>query len=65
MDFQRLIDALSGSLLVEAGIIAPSWLREQRHNFTSHPHLFFHQAWGLLVAETWFRLYIEEAASIG
>lgn len=59
MDFQRLMRTLKDSLLVEAGILSASWFEEQMHNFNRHPHLFFHQVWGILVLETWFRLYIE------
>ncbi len=56
---KKLMEKLSKSVLVEAGLFSPRWLSEQMKNFTRHPHLFFQELWGLLVLEVWFRLYIE------
>lgn len=64
MEYKQLTDQLKSSLLVEAGILSSSWLSDQMKNFTRHPHLFFQEAWGILVLETWFRLYFEQTAPV-
>jgi asparagine synthase (glutamine-hydrolysing) len=56
---KKLMEKLSKSVLVEAGLFSRLWLSEQMKNFNRHPHLFFQELWGLLVLEVWFRLYIE------
>ncbi len=56
---QILMEKLSKSVLVESGLLSNHWFTEQMKNFNRHPHLFFQELWGLLILETWFRLYIE------
>lgn len=58
----QLTQKLSKSVLVEAGLFSPCWLKDQVKNFNRHPHLFFQELWGLLILEIWFRQYIEGIA---
>ncbi|MBS0652615.1 MAG: hypothetical protein JSR39_03720 [Verrucomicrobia bacterium] len=64
MEYRQLTDQLKSSILVDAGILSAAWLSEQMKNFTRHPHLFFQELWGILVLETWFRLYFEQTAQV-